>query len=436
MQPVPEQEAEEFDAHYLKQVTALGDHREVVAAEAIQSRSGIKLVNAGTSINGDLLDRLLHHKLLKPIDLSLTVNDGVDVALLLSKARTLREIDPYVSAMFADLRDPGAPLAALGRVVLTPALMVKLTVAQEQTPERLNHALKVALCAVIVGTRCRLGPTELDTLAAAGLFHDLGELHLDPAIFTGGPLSEAERRQVDAHPLVAYALLRHFAIYHPQVSRPVLEHHERLDGSGYPKGLTGARLSRSGRLLALAEFAVSVCERKDCSSVATTLKLHRRQFDEEAVKALFAMLEAVTTPAVPETPSSADAISARLQALARGVAVWEDAASALAEPALQSDLVEDVVSQLGEVRYSLARCGFALNAFESKLELVRDDAETVAELEVVASELLRRLKDIAWQAQRRCRAEHSADEALAPVERWCKRVFALLDEPAAADAAS
>ncbi|CAH1198684.1 hypothetical protein NTGBS_340005 [Candidatus Nitrotoga sp. BS] len=85
-------QAAEEDSHYVTKVTDMSDHKEVTSSEDIYSASGIKLIKENTIIGSNLREVLIKHKLCKPIDQSLTVQNGVtldslarEVSLLIKK---------------------------------------------------------------------------------------------------------------------------------------------------------------------------------------------------------------------------------------------------------------------------------------------------------------------------------------------------------------
>jgi hypothetical protein len=109
-----------------------------------------------------------------------------------------------------------------------------------------------------MGMMKRLRPGDaaaLDDLIVASIFHDIGELYIDPALHVSRttPLTPEEWRQMAAHPTIGHAVLKNMGCLAPAVARLVLEHHERLDGGGYPQGLGHNRISEGGHVLAVAE---------------------------------------------------------------------------------------------------------------------------------------------------------------------------------------
>lgn len=141
-------------------------------------------------------------------------------------------------------------------ILLAPAVAFKLTVAREQRPALYTHGVVSALIALYLAAQAGWARPAVAEVATAGLCHDLGVLHLDPEMLRPGHrMSDEERRALYAHPVIAHRILEQQPAYGPAISRAVLEHHERIDGSGYPRGATGAQTSPAGRLLAVVREA-------------------------------------------------------------------------------------------------------------------------------------------------------------------------------------
>ncbi|HLO63146.1 MAG TPA: HD domain-containing phosphohydrolase, partial [Azonexus sp.] len=168
---------------------------------------------------------------------------------------------------------------------LDPVLAFKLTVAREQMPHIYHHCLQVALCAVVLSMASPgSGENDWRDAAAAGLFHDLGFLHLDSA-FLGEErrVTARERQYIYSHPILAELILNRAPSWHSNVRRAALEHHERLDGSGYPRGLSEAQISPLGQLLAVADLVPSLFLRRRftplASHVHVILRLNQGKFN-------------------------------------------------------------------------------------------------------------------------------------------------------------
>jgi HD-GYP domain-containing protein (c-di-GMP phosphodiesterase class II) len=171
------------------------------------------------------------------------------------------------------------------------ALTVRLAEKDVSTEE---HTRRVALRAVQVGEELGLSPTRLRNLAAGGLLHDMGKLSV-PAEILAKPeaLSDEEFAVVKRHTQWGERLLRELGGFPLAVRRLVLNHHERLNGSGYPRGLAGKELDLETRILGVCDVydaLVSPRVYRPAWSEADALALLRSEagtaFDERCVSAL------------------------------------------------------------------------------------------------------------------------------------------------------
>ena len=116
-----------------------------------------------------------------------------------------------------------------------------------------EHSEKVSEMSVKIGTAMDLNDEEIKTLKDAGYFHDIGKVVLDSKIINNiDSLDETEKREMMQHPIIGYRILNTFDDT-IDLAQYVLTHHERWNGSGYPKGLKGEEIPKLSRILALAE---------------------------------------------------------------------------------------------------------------------------------------------------------------------------------------
>jgi HD-GYP domain-containing protein (c-di-GMP phosphodiesterase class II) len=139
----------------------------------------------------------------------------------------------------------------------------------------------VALLAVRVGEQLRLPPATLRHLAVGALLHDIGKLAVPDAVLgKPGALTDEEFAQIKRHPGAGLRLLDELGGFDPEVHRLVGQHHERLDGSGYPDGLQGPELGIGPRILAVCDvFDALTSDRvyRDAWTEADALELLRRE---------------------------------------------------------------------------------------------------------------------------------------------------------------
>jgi HD-GYP domain-containing protein (c-di-GMP phosphodiesterase class II) len=175
------------------------------------------------------------------------------------------------------------------------ALMVRLAEKDTSTEE---HTRRVAALGVEVGEQLGLSSTRLRSLAIGGLLHDIGKLSVPDSILQKpASLDEDEYAVIKLHPERGCELLNELGGFDDGVKRLVLNHHERLDGQGYPRGLDPSELDLETRILTVCDVydaLVSTRVYRAAWSVEDALALVRKEsgtaFDLRCVDALIRVL--------------------------------------------------------------------------------------------------------------------------------------------------
>jgi putative two-component system response regulator len=117
------------------------------------------------------------------------------------------------------------------------------------------HVRRVATYALILADALGVSDSDRRTIELAALFHDIGKIHeaLFDIVHDGRALTPAERRAIATHPARGADVLAPIATFYPELAEAVLTHHERWDGSGYPRGLRGRRIPLTARIVMLAD---------------------------------------------------------------------------------------------------------------------------------------------------------------------------------------
>lgn len=275
--------------HALESILEASETRSIIAARDIVDLRGVKLWARDQPVSRALQQRLLDRGLKDPLETSLRVEDGVDHALL------TRELARRLTGPLAPLLQPvaGSLAAALPTVPLHPVTQLLLTAAQTARPAAFAHAVDaMAVCGAMA--LARRAPALVVTGAmSAGLLHDIGEIYLSPEhgeADIGATLDVDQYRQLVVHPHIGQLLLRQLTDTRADVVRAVAEHHERLDGSGFPHRLQGAALSPLGRLVAAAEAALLALREPGATlaHAGVAVRVVPGEFDEHMVGPLVA----------------------------------------------------------------------------------------------------------------------------------------------------
>lgn len=251
----------EVNEHYLDHVVALSESSEIQASEDIVSGSGLKLVAKGAKIDARVRERLLEHKLSKPLETLMRVVDSVGSRRIDRIAAALLERHPLLSSICGEA---SARLlsSTLNHLILSPQVDSLLSVYAAQGPGKLEHAVGTALLSAALVEDLPPNSADPSALMLAGLVHDVGELYIDPALLRPGQdLTPQQWKHIASHPIVGARVLRDMPGAGAHVALAVLHHHERLDGFGYPQGLPADGLPLPGQVLAVAEMLMGVVER-------------------------------------------------------------------------------------------------------------------------------------------------------------------------------
>lgn len=133
--------------------------------------------------------------------------------------------------------------------IQTMALAVEI-----RDPYTAGHQTRVAALACTIAKKMGLSKREIETIRYAGLLHDIGKIRIPAAIMNRpGKLLPVEREIIHIHPKVGYDLLKNIPFPWP-IAEVVYQHHEKLDGSGYPRGLTEDEILIESRVLSVADL--------------------------------------------------------------------------------------------------------------------------------------------------------------------------------------
>jgi PAS domain S-box-containing protein len=129
-------------------------------------------------------------------------------------------------------------------------------------PYTAGHQRRVTILACAIAEEMGLTEDQFDGLRLAGLIHDLGKINVPAEILSKpGRINEIEFSLIRYHPQICHDILKTIELPWP-VAKIVLQHHERLDGSGYPQGLQGDEIMTESRILAVADVVEAMASHR------------------------------------------------------------------------------------------------------------------------------------------------------------------------------
>jgi HD-GYP domain-containing protein (c-di-GMP phosphodiesterase class II) len=259
----------------------------------------------------------------------------------------------------------------LGRLVAAePALRVVLSESEFdsallaianfivlKSPHMLGHGTAVAELAGVAAAELGLADGDVRSLHRAGLLHGFGRMGISNSIWDkAGPLGAGEWERVRMQPYITERML-HQARALSSLGSIVVQHRERLDGSGYPRRLAGAQISRHGRLLAVADAYQAMREPRpyrparspDDTARILGAEVRRGALDGDAVEAV---LRAAGHRGRRRRRGPGGLTQREvevLQLLARGLTTREMAARLGVSPKTAGNHIEHIYSKIGAV---------------------------------------------------------------------------------------
>ncbi len=155
------------------------------------------------------------------------------------------------------------------------------------------HSVKTAILSLAIGEFTKLPPHKLIELGISALLHELGMLLLPANIYRNNRiLTDRERQIIRTHPVITYKALKE-AEYPSPICLAVLEHHEHIDGSGYPRGVAGGKISLYGKILGVASAYSAATSKREFregkdghSGIMDLLRGKGKKYDETILRAL------------------------------------------------------------------------------------------------------------------------------------------------------
>lgn len=160
-----------------------------------------------------------------------------------------------------------------------------------------DHSAKTTILALSLGMTLKLPPHKLIELGTAALLHEIGMIRLPAQLYMSDKqLTAAEKKAISAHTLLGFKILKEFS-FSMTICLAVLECRENIDGSGYPRGITGERISLFAKIVMVAGSYSAITSKRPFRSsndghtaVMDMLKRKGQMYDETVLRALVVIL--------------------------------------------------------------------------------------------------------------------------------------------------
>ena len=180
------------------------------------------------------------------------VNEEVRINLIGSLQKlfgSIKHEEPCNAPAFNAMAD-----AIVGEVCNHPQCLVQLADIRLRKEFLFGHAVNVALLCTVIGIDLGYSPQTLHELALGGLLHDIGQMRISPELINKPTaLTSSEHLAVQAHTIRGFDTLWQTGAFSRNTMLMALQHHERINGSGYPQGLHDGEIREMSKIIAVAD---------------------------------------------------------------------------------------------------------------------------------------------------------------------------------------
>ncbi|RYY75673.1 MAG: hypothetical protein EOO52_09850 [Gammaproteobacteria bacterium] len=397
--------------YYCKNLIEVNKTNSVIINQAIYNDQGILLLAAGADLNEKRAEILLQHKLMKPLEQCVGIASSLDAKKLydfLNKfAGNIPGLKPVTN------RDDYQH--CLRQMCLFyekyPLLQQNLTVLAMRAPEIYYQSLFSTMAGLAIAIQLKLNNRELQTVFVSGLFHDVAFLYLAPELSSKtSEFTHEEWKALQAHPLIAKRFLDLIPDLPREIGVAIANHHERIDGTGYPSHVFGDKLPMASQIIAATDNIIFNHKRYQNygdhahTMLLSALKLSDNIYFESVYDAAMVLFKYAPSPSnkVVHAPS-AEELLARQKMLRQHF----ENAKALSQKLMQlppSPQTRSISAAMGRLAISIVRSGilqFEQEQWLARFEHEAEDIFSLVEMSVMLDQIydqLLHLKNIMERA--------------------------------------
>lgn len=345
--------------------------------------------------------------------------------VILAKLNELQEDNILAKEIFEKINNKELVTRIIKSITIPKPLQFKLSILNINMEKTVHHCLLVALTSIYIAHKLNLETDKIVKLACAAIFLDIGLLHLAQEIFNKtSSLSNEERNQIYSHPIIA-ALIMNSYIHDKSVSLAILDHHERADGSGYPKGKLLDDISKHGQILGIAELAVSISESSGKynfkARIQAILKFNSDQYIKEALPILLNLISSIDEPHKIVTVDRSSFMDTLLK-------LWSTINNFTDDSSDNNIISKYIDNQLFNLKYNLNMSGLSMDIFTMSNDDIDEIINESEEVHAIVDEAYYKLKSIIQEIKRRWLDSITTDESFSKVSDWLNQVDTIIEK--------
>ncbi|WP_121614837.1 HD-GYP domain-containing protein [Virgibacillus halodenitrificans] len=240
-----------------------------ILAQTVHNDNGVVLIREGVTLTEKILARLIKQGITYLYIKDKFTNDIKAEPVISNKLRS--DATKMMKDIFYEIQENGL----VGRAFILDNSKKKLSIVVNQILEEIQsnkksfslltdifitdnyvfqHSLNVAIYSLAIGVELNYSSKMLTEIGIGAMLHDIGKMFISPEILNKpGRLSEEEYETMKSHTVLGFEFLRKQADLPTVVSHCAYQHHERLDGSGYPRGIKDDDIHPYGKLIGIAD---------------------------------------------------------------------------------------------------------------------------------------------------------------------------------------
>lgn len=237
---------------------------DMVLAKSLYGADGVLLLKQGQVLDNTFISHIAHHgfqgvyisdKLSEEIEIKTVINDE----LRNSAAKAVRDI--YVQSQTTGISQDTADNTKMivqnivEEIVENRNIIVNMIDLKSYDNYTYYHSVNVGVLSIVMGVTLGMNRSGLYKLGLGALLHDIGKVFIDKKIIgKTDSLTREEYEEVKKHPTLGYEYLNNAGLNFPVSALiGILQHHERINGSGYPEGLSDGEIRKSSRIISIAD---------------------------------------------------------------------------------------------------------------------------------------------------------------------------------------